>query len=166
MGFPVGHPQELQTMVEILREEFSRLALSTLAASTFLVGSAVYATALDRSFLVTKVQMQGTIEGLTTGEGAVAMVMVDGDVTSAQIAAIFDARVSDNQVQRAADQKTKAVMLLVDDEISTMEVTFGKGVPYEEAKGWQFGVFNFDTASALTTGAIAQGLTKVTGVFL
>ncbi len=156
--------------VQILREEFSRLALSTLAASTFLLGSGVYSTALDRSFLMTKIEFWASVEGLTAGEGALAVCVVDGDITSAQLAAVFDARVSDNMVQKAADQKVKAIALLPSAAALGMpihhEVTFGKGVPFEELKGWKFGVFNLDTASAMSTGGIAHGTLKVTGVWL
>ncbi len=153
------------------------VALGTLAANGALAIDPDFAS-LTSSFLVKRVRYNLMVEGLTADEGPFSVALVQGNASSAEAAAGFNARntagLLDKTQMLTQDepwtvvQNSKADFIPVTTQMHRLQtgwISLGKGWPAVEGAGWQLFIHNADNA-ALTTGGIVKGTYDIQGVWL
>jgi len=159
------------------------VALGTLAARTAIALNTVF-NAITATFLMKRIRYLLKIAGSTLGDdGPILVGVAKGNATIAKIgsAMIENNTAGPDDVTQSLTEDTSFVVYqntvtsLIGE--STVEdghpatksgwVSFGgkRGIPAQEGSGWQLFAFN-SGSSALTTGAVINGLSHIQGVWL
>ncbi len=154
------------------------ITLGTLGALNALLaeGSFVSATA---TFLMKRLRYLISMDGITPGEGPFALVLANGDVTSAEAASAITEGITSGPGDRTQVltqdnawniyQSTLELLTPYDDGAKWMSsgdwISLGKGYPMPETSGWQVFLLNLDSGT-LTTGGSLNGIIQYQGVYL
>ncbi len=176
----MGHPHSNLVQQAMLVDT---VALGTLGARTAIVLSSVF-NAITASFLMMRVRYLLKIAASTLGDdGPILIGLAKGNATLAEIgSAMIENNTSgpDDVTQSLTEdtaftvyQNTIVSMIgesTVEDghpatKSGWIRVGGRKGIPATEGSGWQLFAFN-SGSSALTTGAVINGLAHVQGVWL
>ncbi len=158
------------------------VSLGTLAAQTpIILTGGIMSTSLAHSFLVKKIKINLHLDTVVPSEGPFYVGMAFGDATVGEIqGGLQEANTSgphDTTQVRTQDNAFNIVQMSLTAgeqqvESSTVshwnfrnEISFGKGIPFQEGQGWNWFVYNAGNG-ALTTGSGINGHCQAMGVWL
>ncbi len=147
----------------ISRNTHSLITLGTLADGVSMNIDSRYGSALTERAVLLGYKYEGILiaDPLEAGNGFV-VCLVDQDITDAELNSLLGTRIDKGPagaVELATQMKLKGICKAIPGALSSaqtisrlsLDITFGKGVPYEETNGWCLLAFN-NSGAALTTG--------------
>ncbi len=157
----------------------SDLALSTLAAKAAVLLASTFSTSLKANFLIKKIRYNLMIEGLTAGEGPLAVVLAPGDATATEVAAALTEinTVGPEDTTQVATEDNAWVFASQNTYMAFRpsgtanemhcigEPDIGRGFAAIQEQGVAVFLVNHD-GTVLTTGANVNGLVQLYGVWL
>ncbi len=163
--------------IDILMEQQVNVQGGTLGGLTaLLLEGAHNTTALERAFLMKKMRVCYSAEGLEVSDN-VMILLTRGNISTAdaEAALAVDDNVEDDyQIAQATIRRVVDLVAVpsTGGQTGTHGLSFtwdvdlpSKGIPFEEGEGWILFIFNPST-SAWVTGSIHNCTNKIWGVYL